>query len=370
MPGMNWAMPWAPAGETANGLKFDSAISCAASSAAETFHGRPRAAAARGSGPGRRRAGRRRRRARRRRSRRRRADRVAGRRAGRRAGVESVVPGLPGVALDEAEAAGVGGQPAVGGLRARGRARWRSGAASGPAARPSVGSGWAAKSAACSASERKPELTTSVSPARGGRRGHAVEGRGDVGAHPLAVAVDERARSSRRRSPIAGIAPPEPAGARRLRRPPTATTGRARRPRASSSPSTVALARTGAKETRVREGDPQAAGPTPFARAAARAATRARARGRQACSMWAGLGRPFGSVGGESRRGRSSRIERAAEIAARSAARCTRALPGHRSGDRDQRQGAGDQHEAAAERQRQRLAVLPSATSRAQRRPA
>ena len=30
-------MPWAPAGETANGLKFDSAISCAASSAAETF---------------------------------------------------------------------------------------------------------------------------------------------------------------------------------------------------------------------------------------------------------------------------------------------------------------------------------------------
>ena len=34
---MNWAMPWAPAGEIANGLKFDSAISCAASSPAETF---------------------------------------------------------------------------------------------------------------------------------------------------------------------------------------------------------------------------------------------------------------------------------------------------------------------------------------------
>ena len=37
MPGMNWAIPWAPAGETANGLKFDSAISWAASRPAETF---------------------------------------------------------------------------------------------------------------------------------------------------------------------------------------------------------------------------------------------------------------------------------------------------------------------------------------------
>ena len=34
---MNWAMPWAPAVETANGLKFDSARSWAASSPAETF---------------------------------------------------------------------------------------------------------------------------------------------------------------------------------------------------------------------------------------------------------------------------------------------------------------------------------------------
>ena len=40
MPGMNWAIPLAPAGETANGLKFDSAMSCAASSAAETFQRR------------------------------------------------------------------------------------------------------------------------------------------------------------------------------------------------------------------------------------------------------------------------------------------------------------------------------------------
>src|SRR5919106_3904936 len=34
---MNWAIPRAPAGDTARGLKPDSAISCAASSAAETF---------------------------------------------------------------------------------------------------------------------------------------------------------------------------------------------------------------------------------------------------------------------------------------------------------------------------------------------
>jgi hypothetical protein len=35
---MNCAMPRAPAGETASGLKFDSARSCAARTAGETFH--------------------------------------------------------------------------------------------------------------------------------------------------------------------------------------------------------------------------------------------------------------------------------------------------------------------------------------------
>ncbi len=43
---MNCAMPWAPAGEIAKGSKFDSAISWAASRAAETFQ----RAAARSSG--------------------------------------------------------------------------------------------------------------------------------------------------------------------------------------------------------------------------------------------------------------------------------------------------------------------------------
>src|SRR4051794_19760941 len=46
-----------------------------------------------------------------------------------------------------------------------------------------------------------------------------------------------------------------------------------------------------------------------------------------ALSRWLGLVRPFDSTGGESNRERSSRIERAAEIAARSAARCTLPFP-------------------------------------------
>ena len=43
--------------------------------------------------------------------------------------------------------------------------------------------------------------------------------------------------------------------------------------------------------------------------------------------MWAGFGAPFGNRGGAVTRGMSSRIERAAESAARSADRCKRPLP-------------------------------------------
>ena len=43
--------------------------------------------------------------------------------------------------------------------------------------------------------------------------------------------------------------------------------------------------------------------------------------------MCAGFGSPFGRVGGASSRGRSSRIDRAADMAARSAARCARPFP-------------------------------------------
>ena len=70
------------------------------------------------------------------------------------------------------------------------------------------GSGWAAKRAACSASERKPETTRRAMPAGAGRGRHPVEGGGDVRAHPLAVAVDERAAvaaaAGHRRHPTAG----------------------------------------------------------------------------------------------------------------------------------------------------------------------
>src|SRR3954447_25449275 len=47
VPGMNCAIPCAPAPETANGLKFDSAYSCEESSAAEKFQ---RCAAVRSKG--------------------------------------------------------------------------------------------------------------------------------------------------------------------------------------------------------------------------------------------------------------------------------------------------------------------------------
>src|SRR5919199_405330 len=78
---MNWAIPAAPAGETARGLKPDSASSWAASSAPETLQ---RAAVA------------------------------GGRARSRSAGVPEV-PGLPRIALEEPEPAGVRGEPAVGG---------------------------------------------------------------------------------------------------------------------------------------------------------------------------------------------------------------------------------------------------------------
>ena len=74
------------------------------------------------------------------------------------------MPGLPRVALQEVEALGVGGQPAVGGRAGRGRARCRGGAATGPAAPPTSGSGCAAKSRACSASLRKADVMSSATP--------------------------------------------------------------------------------------------------------------------------------------------------------------------------------------------------------------
>ncbi len=110
---MNWAIPRAPAGETARGSKPDSASSCAASSDGRDVPagggpGQRRAVAAgheRGHRPGLRAVGAG-------------ATRRRRGRAGSGAAGEAEVPGLPGVALDEAEPPGVRRQPPVGGGRA------------------------------------------------------------------------------------------------------------------------------------------------------------------------------------------------------------------------------------------------------------
>lgn len=52
MPGMNWAIPSAPADETARGLNPDSAISCAASSPGDTFQRAAERSSGSRNGPG------------------------------------------------------------------------------------------------------------------------------------------------------------------------------------------------------------------------------------------------------------------------------------------------------------------------------
>ena len=157
--GMNCAMPLAPAGETASGLKLDSARSCAARTLAGTFQrDEARAIGARkraGTNEGRpawepcRRlpAGR---------------HAISGSGARRRSADVAVVPCLPRVALDEAEALRVRRQPAIGARRPEvelGAAAMERGARTGDHPRVRVRG---AKSAACSASERNAELMASA----------------------------------------------------------------------------------------------------------------------------------------------------------------------------------------------------------------
>ncbi len=110
-----------------------------------------------------------------------------------RIGSVAVVPGLPCVAPDEAEAAVVRLQPARRRRAGRGRARWRSGAGWCPAGRPT--SGWGLRQTAWPArrrSERRWRSTGTARPRAGGG-GHAVEGQRDVGPHRLAHPVSQRA---------------------------------------------------------------------------------------------------------------------------------------------------------------------------------
>ena len=190
-----------------------------------------------------------------------------------------------------------------------------------------------------------------------GRR-HLVVGRRDIRPHPLPVPVDERAAvaaAARDRRTFA-------AGARHRRR------------RFGFGARFDLLRRAGAEveladHDRLRphrreggavgKGEAEAARVDFVARAPAASAGFARpvqvGRLRDVGSGWA---TPFGRRGGESSSGRSSRIERTAEIAARSAARWARPLPVTAPAIATRRQRRRDQDEAAAEREHERLAGL------------
>ncbi len=192
VPGMNCAIPWAPAGETAFGLKPDSAISCAASTAPETFQRAGRAldrvAVARGDERGQARRS----------SRRRRDHAPASRRDspaaehGAGPAVEPVVPRLPASSAARSRTGARWPRASRRRRTGRGRARSRSGAGTAPAAPPRSGRGAPRTARACSASERKPELTTSAWPAARAAGAIWSNARRDVGPHALAVPVDER----------------------------------------------------------------------------------------------------------------------------------------------------------------------------------
>ena len=330
---MNWAIPRAPAGETALGLKPDSAISCAASSPGETFQreaerrigsrygagtklGQPGAPseavrlAARARG----------------------GDRVAGLRAGRRAGDVAEMPGLPRIPPQEAEPRGVREQPAVGARGARGRARSRSDEASGPAARPSADRDAARRA--------RPARRPSGSPRRPpGRSRRAARPPPSGRRRPPRPAASPRrpgrraARSSRRPRPApASRSRRRPAP--RPRRPPRRPPGSVGAPRAARHPAaapdrsraTLARARSGGLELASGKAmrEPGRVDPVP-----PRGVDGGQPGPRQVLGPGevARFGAPSGSLAGASSRGTSSRMLRAAESAARSAARWTRPLP-------------------------------------------
>lgn len=185
-----------------------------------------------------------------------------------------------------------------------------------------LGSGFAANSAACSASERNPELITRVTPA------------------PLAAAAIRSKASA-----TSGLMPcPCRFASGPLYPPPDATGGTAPidtgAPTLASAQSVVllpgrppstferteTLVRTGANEAASGNLTTTVSGEAPLRTAILTAVSLARARYWNLL-MWAGFGAPFGKVGGASNRGRSFFIERAADSAERSAVVCALALP-------------------------------------------
>ena len=215
--------------------------------------------------------------------------------------------------------------------RARGRARCAQRCSDVPRRRDPARVGVVRpRAAACSASERKPELTTSVTPARRAARGHPVERGGDVGAHRLPLPVGERARVAaaarhrrqRRPTPPRRRASPPPSAERAIGL--RAAAARRCRRRARSAPRCPTRTRSGANEPGRGSATSTAARARRRCAAAASAAAARPGRDTRPCARCAGFGAPSGSA--RRRRtgaAKSSRIERAAESAARSAARCS-----------------------------------------------
>ena len=285
-----------------------------------------RAGAAAELAPGRRRAGRRR-------PRRSRLPRrltppphgVARLRAGRRADVVSVMPRLPAVALDEAEVAGVGGQPAVGGFRAEVElggaavqrvARGRNPGGIGVGGEEGSLFGVGAEGRVDDQGEAAPGRRRPPCGRRRRRRPASSRGPGDRRA----------GRCSRLRSPSRWpISPEELDGA------PASATADAS-VREPPPPTSIAGADHGfgpyrCERVGVGKGDAQARAPIRRWLSPPRSRPPGPGPDRRPSRCGAGWASRWAGATGESRRGRSSRIERAAEIAARSAARWTRPLP-------------------------------------------
>ncbi len=331
---MNWAMPRAPAGETALGLKPDSAISCAASKPGETFQRdaerrigsrycagtkarQPRAAPEALLLPEAPTA----------------PDQIAGLRARRRPRDEAEVPGLPRIPAQEAEAPSVRDQPAVGRRGAEvelGRAAVQRVARRRHPARVRVAGEELRLLRVRAKAGDHDEVE--ARPPRG--RAHPVVGGGDVRPHPLAVAIDERT----------GV--PAALGLRRHPRPGAHRGGCLRDGARHHADRGVIAEAVAARESLridlpddrdagakrrigggVGKGDPQAGGvdavpPCRIDRSEVRP-REVRGRGRGG----GGSERRRAAVAGASSRDTSSRMLRTAESAARSAARCTRPLP-------------------------------------------
>ena len=276
------------------------------------------------------------------------------------------MPGLPRISLEEAEATGVGRQPAVrrfGPEVQLGRAAMQRGARRGDPFR--VGMGGEQFGLFGVGAEAGDDDQGDAVAGRGGR--HLVERGRDVRPHPLAVAVDERAAvaaAARDRRAFA-------AGARHRRR------------RFGFGARFDFLRRAGAEveladHDRLRphrgergavgEGETEAArvdfvAPPGGERGFARPVQVGRLRDVTR------IGRPVGQA---------RRREQLGEVVAHRADRRDRGqvggalratLAGHRPGDRDQRARRRDQDEAAAEREDQRLARLGADRGSAERSP-